>query len=94
MWRLREGAHGRSVAENAQEIIRMLHALRGEIPGMGTIEAGRDFSATPSSFDLALYSEFESREALNAYQNHPAHVAVKEYLSSATLERVVVDYEI
>jgi quinol monooxygenase YgiN len=94
LWRLKEAAGGRTKAENAAFIKRELEALRGVVPGLLRIEVGFDFSASDNSSDLALYSEFESRAALDAYQNHPAHKAVMPAILEARSERRLVDYEI
>ncbi len=91
-WRLHESANGRSKAENAAEVKRLLEALNGKIPGMLKLEVGFDFSRTPESSDIVLYSEFESRAALDAYQNHPLHEAVKPFVMAARSERRLVDY--
>jgi hypothetical protein len=92
LWRLRESANGRGKAENAAEIKRRLEELNGKIPGMLTLEVGFDFSRTPDSSDIVLYSEFESRTALDAYQVHPLHEAVKPIVTAARDERRLVDY--
>jgi plasmid stability protein len=93
LWRLKPEAHGRSGADNARAIKEKLEALRGRIPGMLAIEVGVDFSRTDNSCDLALYSEFESRAALDAYQAHPEHKAVMPFILAARSERHLVDYE-
>ena len=72
---LKDQAHGKDKAENAREIKRRLEALVGRIPGLLRLEVGVDFSATADSADLALYSEFESRAALDVYIEHPEHKA-------------------
>ena len=92
-WRLKAEAHGQPAAENARVIKEKLEALRGRIPGMLKIEVGLDFSRTDASCDLALYSEFESRAALDAYQSHPEHKAVMPFILEARAERRLVDYE-
>jgi hypothetical protein len=46
------------------------------------------------SSDLVLYSEFVSREALDAYQAHPEHLKVKPAIKADRIERRTVDYEI
>ena len=43
--------------------------------------------------DVALLSEFESREALEAYQVHPAHLKAKEYVGSVTCGRACMDFQ-
>lgn len=94
VWRLKESVHGNDKRTNALLIKEKLEALRGKIPGLLKIEVGIDFSATESSADVALYSEFVSREALEAYQTHPAHKAVMPFVGEARSERRMVDYEI
>jgi len=93
LWRLKDSAGGRGKAENAALIKRGLEDLIGKIPGLIRLEVGFDFSRTPDSSDIALYSEFETRAALDAYQTHPLHEAVKPLVMSARDERRLVDYE-
>ena len=91
-WRLK-GDTAEEKSALALEIKTKLEALNGHILGMRRLEVGLDFSQSAESADLALYSEFESRQALDAYQVHPEHVAVIPLIKSARLERRVVDYE-
>jgi hypothetical protein len=94
MWRLKETADGRPAAENARLIKQRLEALNGQIPGLIRLEVGIDFSRTEQSSHLALYSEFTTREALDAYQEHPAHKAVMPFILEARSERRLVDNEL
>ncbi len=94
LWKLKPEAHGQSAAENGRAIKEKLEGLRGRIPGLLRIEVGIDVSRTDSSSDVALYSEFESRPALDAYQAHPEHKAMMPFIAEARSERRVVDYEI
>ncbi len=94
IWRLKPEAHGRTAAQNAQSIKEKLESLRGRVPGMLRLEVGLDFSREESSGDLVLYSEFETRDALNAYQVHPEHEAMKPFILEARSERRLVDYEL
>jgi len=94
MWRLKESAHGNDKATNARLIKEKLEALNGKIPGLLTLEVGIDFVGSDDSADIVLYSEFESREALDNYQAHPEHKAVVPFVGEARSERRVVDYEV
>ncbi len=94
MWRLKDAAHGNDRRTNAFLIKEKLEALRGRIPGMIAIEAGVDFSASESSGDVVLYSEFVDRAALDAYQENPEHLLLKPFIGEAALDRRVVDYEV
>jgi len=87
MWKLRD-------KKDAAEIKTKLEALKGKIPGLLDIEVGIDFLASEQSADLVLYTELESREALNAYQVHPEHQAVVPIVKAAAIARTVVDYEL
>jgi hypothetical protein len=44
--------------------------------------------------DYALYSKFESKEALAAYAEHPLHIAAKGHFSHFIDTRVAADYEV
>lgn len=94
LWRLKESANGQGKAENAAEIKRRLEDLSGKIPGMIRLEVGFDFSRTPDSSDIVLYSEFETRAALDAYQVDPLHEAIKLLILAARDERRLVDYTV
>lgn len=67
--------------------------LAGLIPGLLKIEVGVDFSRIDYACDVVLYSEFDSREALNAYASHPEHLRVKKELGNSRIARHQVDYQ-
>ncbi len=89
MWRIAEPCR-----ENALRIKTALEGLNGKIPGLLHLEVGVDISREGESADVVLYSEFESRQALEAYQNHPAHAEVAPLVKALRSERRVVDYEL
>lgn len=93
LWKLKDEANGNSKAENAKAIKEKLESLKGKIEGLIHIEVGIDFLHSPESADIVLYSEFESREALDFYQQHPLHKAIMPFIAEARSERRVVDYE-
>lgn len=93
-WRLKDEANGMSKEENAKTIKEKLEALQGQIHGLIKIEVGFDFLHSPESMDIVLYSEFESRAALDFYQQHPLHKAIMPFIGEARNERRVVDYEL
>jgi hypothetical protein len=92
-WRL-NGATGVEKEEQARRIKEVLESLRGRIPGLVRLYVGFDFSRSEESADIALDSEFETREALLAYQDHPEHVKILPLVKAARAERRVVDYEV
>ncbi|MDZ4178137.1 MAG: Dabb family protein [Coriobacteriia bacterium] len=93
LWTLEPFADGRSAEENALQIKQRAEALAGIVPGLLHIEVGIDFSRTDASADVALYSEFADRDSLDAYQVHPEHVAVAEFVGAVRSGRWVADYE-
>ncbi len=90
LWRLAGGSPEEKL-ERARGIKAALEGLNGKIPGMIHLEVGFDFGGTPESSDIALYSEFESREALDAYQEHPEHRKVMPLVKASRVERRCVD---
>lgn len=70
-----------------------IEALPAEIPVIRNIEVG--FNINPGeSFDIALYSEFDSLDDVKFYATHPAHVAAGKILADAKESRSCVDYEV
>ena len=92
-WKLKDFAEGNSKDVNAREVKKLLEGLSGKIPGLRKIEVGINFTHEASAADIVLYSEFDSKEALDAYQIHPAHVALKGFISTVRSERIAADYE-
>lgn len=93
-WRLNESAYGKDKQANAQSLKEKLLAMQGKVNGLLKVEVGFDFSKEKDSCDVVLYSEFENKEALNQYQIHPDHEAIKKWLGEVRYERRVVDYDI
>ena len=93
-WRLTDPApNGKSKDDNALEMQRQFHALRGVIPGLLQCDLGIDVSRTGESADVALYMEFESQQACDGYAVHPARKAIVSFIKDVKAERRVVDYE-
>ncbi|MDQ6955259.1 MAG: Dabb family protein [Mariprofundaceae bacterium] len=86
MWKLRNKADAEIIKDN-------LEALPSKIPGLLKLEVGINFSNNEFAADIVLYSELESREALAIYQAHPEHQAVVPLVKTATVSRLVVDYD-
>jgi hypothetical protein len=93
-WRLHERtADGKTKQENALELKRRFEALGGIIPGLVRCDVGIDVLHGTESVDVALYSEFESRAAYEAYAIHKAHQDVVGFLKNVRSERRAIDYE-
>jgi hypothetical protein len=93
-WKLKDEANGMSKAENAAAIKQKIEALNGKIEGCIKLEIGFDFLHSAESADVVLYSEFENKEALDFYANHPLHKAVMPFIAEARSERRVIDYTV
>ncbi len=92
MWKLKNEAHGNDKAANARLIKEKLEALDRQIDGLHKIEVGIDFLGG-TNFDVVLYSELSSEEALDIYQNHPLHQALLPFIREAVIDRKAVDYK-
>ena len=92
---LAENAEGKSKEENAQFIKFELENLIHHIPEIKMIEVGINLPNAPkTNYDVALYSEFESMEAVDIYQEHPAHKRVAAYIGKVRTTRAAVDYKV
>ena len=87
LYTLKEGV---DKAEAVKIIADQLEPLVGVIPGLTHMEIRQAYQG----MDYALYSEFESREALSAYANHPAHLAAKDHFWHFLDSRVAADYDL
>jgi len=95
MWKLKERAEGCSKLENAQKLKARLESMPKKISEIKFAEAGINFYDSDAAFDVVLYSEFENKETLKAYQAHPEHQRlIKEFLNKIRIEKKVVDYEV
>ena len=87
MYTLKDGVDKDPAVE---KIRSLLEPLVGQIPGLTHLEVRRAYQG----MDYALYSEFESREALKNYAVHPLHLAAKAQFHDLLNSRVSADYEI
>ena len=76
-------------AESVEIIRSVLEPLVGKIPGLLHLEIRQAFSG----MDYALYSEFESKQALENYAQHPLHLEAKDHFWNFLDSRVAADYE-
>ena len=79
-------------AENIQKTKAMLEALPQKIETLNYMEVGIDFLHSERSYDLVLYSTFDTVDGLDAYRVHPEHLRVVEFIKSVTDSSKVVDY--
>ena len=93
MWKLKERAEGADKAANAAKMKTLLTGCRDLVPGIVEFEVALAQPGLEATYDVVLYSVFRDRAALDAYQEHPAHVALKPFIGAVRLERQCMDYE-
>jgi hypothetical protein len=79
--------------EHKNKIKSMLMGLKQKISQLQHIEVGLNFDESDRAFDLALITDFKSKEDLSIYQAHSSHQEVVSYLKSCQTVSKVVDYE-
>lgn len=79
--------------ESIEKARDILMDMEGKIQGLKDIEVGIDITHSDRSYNLALITKFESITDLEAYQVHPVHVKVAEYIVSVRASTVTVDFE-
>jgi hypothetical protein len=92
MWKLKETAEGASRAENAQKLKALLEGCRDIVPGILHLEVGIAQAGLDSTYDVVLVSDFADKAALDAYQVHPTHEALKHFVVAVRESRQCVDY--
>lgn len=88
MWKLKE----ENKEANALKIKNDLEDLKEKIAEVKSIEVGINFNSTEAAYDVVLYSEFETVEDLNSYQENKYHKEAGVFVRESTIERKVVDY--
>lgn len=91
-WRL----NGRTPLERAQQadtIIAAVEATRGQITGLVSLEVGRNVVEAPDAWDVGAVMVFHNRAALEAYQRHPEHLALKAIVAPLRSARSQLDFE-
>ena len=93
MWKLKDRAEGADRAANAAKMKALLDGCRDIVPGIVEFEVALAQPGLEATYDVVLYSVFADKAALDAYQDHPKHVAVKPFIGAVRLERQCMDYE-
>lgn len=93
-FKFKEFAEGKDKMENVLKAKELIEGLYGKIENLLKIEVSSNFYNKSIECDLILYSEFQSIEDLNYYQNHPLHLEVADFILKVREERFVFDYEV
>lgn len=80
--------------DNIERTVQVLRDMQGKIPQLRSLEVGSDIIRSERSYDLALISEVETLEDLQAYQVHPVHQEVIRYINTVKDHSISVDYEV
>jgi quinol monooxygenase YgiN len=94
MWKLKDHAEGADKAVNVNKMKTLLETCRNIVPGLLKLEVGLANSILEATYDVVLYSEFTDKAALDAYQEHPIHQAIKPFIGAVKIERQCMDYEV
>ncbi|NMM27808.1 MAG: Dabb family protein [Glaciimonas sp.] len=92
MWQLKDRAEGADKASNAVKMKQMIDSCRDIVPGILKLEVALAQDGLEATYDVVLYAEFESVAALDAYQNHPTHQAIKPFIGAIRQARQCMDY--
>lgn len=75
-WRV-QGSSDAERLRNRQAVVAAVEATRGRIPGLLSLDVGDNLIPREDAWDVGAVMVFRSRADLDAYQDHPAHLAVK-----------------
>lgn len=94
MWKLKDFAEGADKATNANKMKEKLDACANLVPGTLKFEVVLAQPGLEATYDVVLYSEFADKAALDAYADHPDHVALKPFIGAVREARQCMDYEV
>lgn len=92
LWNFAEGLSSEEKAEAALKMETLLVPIKNLVPGAVEIQVIQN-QLLSSNREIALISTFETVEALETYQKHPAHVEAGNYVRSVTCDRACIDFE-
>lgn len=78
---------------DAAEAKKRLDSLVGKVPSLLSLQTGLHVGADPDAATLALITTHEDLAGLKAYNEHPDHVEVAQFIKPRRTGRVVVDHE-
>ena len=73
---------------------RLLRSLVGVVPSISSLTVGPNVAYFDSNWDVVLVADYESLDGLEAYQTHPAHLAVAPQIKALVSGRAAVDFEL
>lgn len=94
VWSFPDQSDGQGKRDNLLRAVELLDALPDAVPVIRRFEVGVDQLGGDKQADLVLEADFDDWDALEAYQQHPAHLEVVAFFRSVGTTRLAVDYEI
>lgn len=79
--------------QNCKAMVDKFMSMQGKIDVLKFVRSGYDIVKSSRSFDVVLECEFESKEDMDAYQEHPVHIPVKQFVGGLVEKAHSVDYE-
>ncbi|MDO3408960.1 Dabb family protein [Saccharibacillus sp. CPCC 101409] len=80
-------------AESVAEAADVLRSMDGKIEQLKSLEVGTDILRSERSYDIALTATVDTLDDLQAYQVHPVHREIIEYINGVKEVSYAVDYE-
>lgn len=93
LWKIQNQALGLEKSELIEKLRADLEKLPAEIEEIISLNVGINAKPGDAASDVVLLTTFADWEALDIYQNHPAHQKVVGFVKQIVTERRVVDFE-
>jgi hypothetical protein len=82
----------RATGAEKERAAREIRAFQGQVPGLIDVAVGENLSPRGQGYTFAGLMRFMDRAACDAYVNHPAHLALLDWLVPL-IEPVELDFE-
>ncbi len=86
VWKMKE----ENKLANMEKIKEMLEALPAKIDKIKSLSVG--FNENGGEYDIILITDFENKNDLMEYDEHPEHQKVRKFVRSVVESRIAVDY--
>ena len=93
MWKLKDSHEGMSKDELIAKFKQKVEGLKSAVPEIKTMELGKSFSELPVAYDVALYSEFDSKEDYEVFLKHSEHMKVGKIIRQIRTDVALDEYE-
>jgi hypothetical protein len=79
--------------ENKGLVKEKLLTLKKEVKELKNIEVGLNFADEERAYDIALITDFESKEDLHSYAIDSYHLEIVSFIKTVATSSKVVDFE-